>query len=65
MIDIEGLATTPDATILTIAAQSFDPFAEGYENQDSFYARVTLESQEDRKITEDTIAWWATQKQSV
>jgi hypothetical protein len=30
MIDIEGLATTPDATILTIAAQSFDPFGMGY-----------------------------------
>ena len=64
MIDIEGLATTPDATILTIAAQAFDPFSEGYENQDSFYARVTLESQEDRKITDDTIAWWATQKEA-
>lgn len=64
MIDIEGLATTPDATILTIAAQAFDPFTEGYENQDSFYARVTLESQENRKITDDTINWWATQPEA-
>ena len=64
MIDIEGLATTPNAAILTIAAQAFDPFEEGYEGQDHFYARVTLESQDDRKITDDTIDWWATQKQA-
>lgn len=63
MIDIEGLATTPDATILTIAAQSFDPFGSGY-GANSFYARVTLESQEDRVITEDTINWWATQPEA-
>ena len=30
MIDIEGLATGPDATILTIAAQGFDPLGKGY-----------------------------------
>lgn len=63
MIDIEGLATTPDATILTIAAQSFDPFGTGY-GTNSFYARVTLESQEGRAITEDTINWWATQPEA-
>lgn len=60
MIDIEGLATGPDATILTIAAQAFDPFGRGYYEQ-SYYARVTLESQENRVIDADTIAWWATQ----
>ena len=63
MIDIEGLATTPDATILTIAAQSFDPFGLGY-GLNHFYARVTLESQEGRAITDDTIAWWANQSKA-
>jgi hypothetical protein len=48
MIDIEGLATGPDATILTIAAQSFDPFGTGYYDR-CYYARITLESQENRK----------------
>lgn len=61
MIDIEGLATGPDATILTIAAQTFDPFTRGY-FEHKYYARVTLESQEDRKIEQGTIEWWATQK---
>ena len=63
MIDIEGLDTGPQATILTIAAQAFDPFDKGYLTE-SFYARITLESQEDRSINEDTINWWATQKEA-
>ena len=60
MIDLEGLATGPDTTILTIAAQAFDPFGKGFYEQ-SYYARVTLESQENRVIYDNTIAWWATQ----
>lgn len=60
MIDIEGLATGPDATILTIAAQQFDPFSTGYLSRD-YYARITLESQENRAIEDHTIEWWATQ----
>ena len=60
MIDIEGLATGPDATILTIAAQSFDPFSTGYVDR-QYYCRVTLESQENRAIEDHTIEWWASQ----
>ena len=60
MIDLEGLATGPDTTILTIAAQAFDPFGSGYYDR-HYYARVTLESQENRSIDNGTIEWWATQ----
>ena len=60
MIDLEGLATGPDTTILTIAAQAFDPFGSGYYDR-HYYARVTLESQENRAIDDGTIAWWSTQ----
>ena len=63
MIDIVGLATGPDATILTIAAQTFDPLGSGYYPR-QYYARITLESQEDRKIEQGTIDWWATQKEA-
>ena len=63
MIDIEGLGTGPDATILTIAAQSFDPFGQGYYDR-QYYARITLESQENRSIQQDTIDWWATQPEA-
>jgi hypothetical protein len=60
MIDIEGLGTGPDTTILTIAAQEFDPLVRDRLGRD-FYARVTLESQADRSIQQDTIEWWASQ----
>ena len=63
MIDIEGLGTGPDATILTIAAQSFDPFGSGHYAR-QYYARITLESQENRTIQQDTIDWWATQPEA-
>ena len=60
MIDIETLGVAPAATILTIAAQAFDPLGNGYFDR-CFYARITLESQENRTIDDGTIAWWATQ----
>ena len=63
MIDIEGLATGPDTTIVTIAAQAFDPLGHGLFDQ-HYYARVTLESQPDRRIEQGTIDWWATQKEA-
>ena len=64
MIDIEGLATGPEATILTIAAQGFDPLSSGYFSQHQYYARITLESQPNRTIEQSTIDWWATQKEA-
>jgi len=60
MIDIEGLGTGPDTTILTIAAQEFDPLQRGLLGN-HFYARISLESQPDRSIQQDTIEWWAAQ----
>lgn len=64
MIDIEGLGTGPDAAILTIAAQSFDPFGTGFYPERCYYARITLESQPTRNIQQDTIDWWATQPEA-
>jgi hypothetical protein len=64
MIDIEGLGTGPDATILTIAAQShLIRLVRGYYDR-CYYARITLESQENRSIQQDTIDWWATQPEA-
>ena len=60
MIDIETIGTGPDACILTIAMQTFDPFADGwYDNH--YYARIDTESQPDRNIEDGTLAWWASQ----
>ena len=60
MVDLEGLGTGPETTILTIAAQEFDPLDRGRLGRD-FYVRVSLESQEGRSIEQGTIDWWATQ----
>ena len=60
MFDIETLGVGPAATILTIAAQTFDPFGAGYYPQ-HYYARISLESQENRNIDDSTLKWWANQ----
>ena len=46
MIDLETLATSPDAAILTIGAVKFDPFGDDINepNCEKFYVRVDLDS---------------------
>jgi hypothetical protein len=62
MIDIETCGTGPEACILTIAAQCFNPL-ERHEFDDyrSYYARIDPGSQPDRRVEQGTIEWWATQ----
>lgn len=64
MIDIEGLGTGPETTILTIAAQEFNPLVRDQYGR-HYYVRVDLESQEGRSIEQGTIDWWATQPVAV
>ncbi len=61
MVDLETLATTPNAAILTIGAVTFNP--NGYEVYDEFYARVDTESIEplDTYIDDGTVKWWSDQ----
>ena len=62
MIDIEALATGPDATILTIAAQTFNPFGTGVNGKDrDWYQRINVESQPNRAVDDATIKWWSEQ----
>jgi exodeoxyribonuclease VIII len=65
MIDLETLATTPDAAILTIGACLFDP--RGTDIHKTFYQRIQLETQEkyNRVINEDTLAWWSKQDKQI
>jgi hypothetical protein len=60
MIDIETLATTPDAVILTIGAQAFDPFGTGYYDK-HFYSRIDIDSQLNRAVEDSTVEWWSRQ----
>jgi exodeoxyribonuclease VIII len=65
MIDLETLATTPDAAILTIGAVKFDPFGDDVNDPKctKFYTRVDLDSCDKIGLVtnDDTIAWWANQ----
>lgn len=63
MIDIETLSTAPNATILTIAAQPFDPLGSGHYEKNHYW-RLDLESQADRHINDETIGWWGTQPEA-
>lgn len=65
MIDIETCGTGPEACILTIAAQCFDPLTRhDFEQYPSYYARVDPGSQPNRRVEDSTIEWWATQSQA-
>jgi hypothetical protein len=65
MIDLETLATSPDAAILTIGAVKFDPFGKDLKEPEmtSFYVRVDQDSCDELglAVNDDTIAWWAQQ----
>lgn len=65
MIDLETLATSPDAAILTIGAVRFDPFGDDLNEStcEKFYVRVDLDSCDRIGLVtnDDTINWWANQ----
>ena len=65
MIDLETLATSPDAAILTIGAVKFDPFGSELKEpaMSSFYVKVDLDSCDRIGLVtnDDTIAWWSNQ----
>ena len=70
MVDLETLATSPNAVILTIAGIRFN-YKKEYRNiespytMDYFYCRVDTESQPTREIDDTTVAWWANQDEDV
>jgi hypothetical protein len=61
MVDLETLATTPDAAILTLGAVLFDPYSSRI--YDKMYMRVDLDSTTalGMKIDDNTIEWWSKQ----
>ena len=67
MIDLETLATSTDAAILTIGAVRFDPFGDEISdpNCEKFYVKVDLESCTNLGlvINDDTVEWWSRQSQ--
>lgn len=62
MIDLETLATDPDAQVLTIGGCKFDPFS-FKDTFSDFYYRFDIDEQEKlgRSQSADTLAWWGRQ----
>ena len=67
MLDIETLATSPDAVVLTFGAIKFDPFNPSIQMSDGIYFRIDVDEQIDlgRRVDEGTVAWWGTQSAEV
>jgi DNA polymerase III epsilon subunit-like protein len=61
MLDLETLATTTDAAILSIGAVKFN--MTGEISDEAFYTKVQLHGQS-RYISQDTLAWWMNQGES-
>lgn len=69
MIDIETMAVSSDAAILTIGAVKFDRNETNYDisKMDRFYARIDQQSCVDLglKVDPNTVAWWSKQDKKV
>ena len=67
MLDIETLATSPDAVVLTFGAIKFDPFNPSIQMSAGIYFRIDVDEQIDlgRRVDEGTVAWWGTQSAEV
>lgn len=62
MVDIETLSVAPNACILTLAVQQFHPLKDNdYDKLTHVYRRISVESQPDRHVDDNTLAWWAKQ----
>ena len=65
MIDLETLATSPTAAVLTIGAVKFDPFNIESDNStcEKLYLKIDLDSCDELglEVNEDTITWWSQQ----
>ncbi len=61
MVDLETLATSPDAVILTLGAVTFDPASD--RTFDKLYYRVDLDSCTNlgMRIDDATVDWWSKQ----
>lgn len=65
MIDLETMAVTPDAVILTLGAVHFNPYGNGY--GDKIYFRISIDDQDalGRQIDQSTLDWWARQDPAI
>jgi hypothetical protein len=65
MVDMETMAVSPSAVVLSLGAVHFDPHGTGY--GDSIYFRIDLDDQDKlgREIDPNTLDWWAKQDPAI
>lgn len=65
MVDMETLATSPNAVVLSLGAVHFDPWGKGITDQ--IYFRINLDDQDKlgREIDQGTLDWWAKQDTAI
>lgn len=62
MIDIETLATTPDAVVMSVGAVKFDPKASRPPtNKTLWRPDIDEQTARDRHVSESTLEWWSRQ----
>ena len=66
MIDIETLATTPEAVVLSVGGVKFDPYT-NEEPHTFFDAKLDIDAQTElgRDVDQGTIEWWGKQSQEI
>lgn len=66
MIDIETLATKPDAVVLTVGGVKFNPYS-AEEPHTPFSVRLDIDEQtaKGRVIDPNTIEWWSKQDKAI
>lgn len=65
MVDLETMAVSPSAVVLTLGAVIFNPYGNGY--SDKMYLRFNIDDQDKlgREIDPSTLEWWAKQDPAV
>lgn len=65
MVDLETMAVTPRAVVLSLGAVHFDPWSNGY--GDKLYFRIDLDDQDklNREIDPNTLDWWSKQDPAI
>ena len=61
MVDLETMAVSPNAVVLTLGTVHFNPYGDGY--SDKLYMRISIDDQDtlNREVDPNTLDWWAKQ----
>ena len=65
MVDMETMAVSPNAVVLSLGAVHFNPWGNGY--GDKIYFRINIDDQDalGREVDPNTLDWWATQDPAI